>query len=443
MRCLKASFLFAAILLASVAHAKPFNWNLPPGFPTPKVSTENPPSNEKVTLGRFLFYDTRMSGNLTQSCASCHRQDLAFTDGLPHGVGSTGEIHPRGSMSLANVAYGASLAWANPLLTTLEKQVLLPMFGEHPVELGLAGREDELLDRLRADPRYVRLFADAFPGGADPINLGNLVAALTTFVRTLISGNAPYDRYTQGLDDHAISDSAFLGGRLFFSERLECFHCHGPFAFAVSVTFEGKEFDETSFQNNGLFNIGGTGAYPPDNQGIFSITNIPSDMGSFKAPTLRNIMKTAPYMHDGSLATIDDVIDHYAAGGHNITEGPYAGDGRASPFKSGFVRGFTLSNDERQNLLDFLATLTDDEFLTNPAFGDPFAPGQCAGNCNGDADVTVDEIINAVRIALGEATLADCVGADANGDGDVTIDELLLAVNRALGACPPPPTPTP
>ena len=420
---------------ASRARGIDYTWNLPVGFPTPKVPHGNPMTVEKVALGRFLFYDTRLSGNQTYACATCHKQDLAFTDGLPQAIGSTGQMHPRGSMSLTNAGYASALAWANPLLVSLEKQVLVPMFGETPVELGLAGLDQELFDRLAADARYRRLFGDAFPSDTDPINLANIVQGLTSFVRTLISGNSPYDRYINGLDDHALSDSAVNGAKLFFSERLECFHCHGGFALSTDVTFDGKQFDDTSFQNNGLYNIGGTGAYPPDNTGIYAITDVPEDMGSFKAPTLRNIALTAPYMHDGSIATLDGVLDQYAAGGRTITDGPYAGDGSKNPYKSGFVRGFTLTNQERQDVLNFLLSLTDEEFISNATFSDPFTAQLCPGDCNGDDAVTINDIIGGVNVALGGAPLAVCLAADGNGDGAVTVDELLAAVNRALSGC--------
>jgi len=413
-----------------------YAWNLPLGFPAPKVPDDNPISREKVELGRFIFYDTRLSGNETQSCSSCHQQALAFSDGLPVGIGSTGQMHPRNSMSLTNAGYGATLAWANPLLTHLEKQVLLPMFGETPVELGLSGKEVELLARFNADARYRRMFADAFSQETDPISVNTIVQALTSFVRTLISGNAPYDRYINGLDDNALSPSAQNGGKLFFTERFECFHCHGGFNFSDSVTFAGNQFDETPFHNNGLYNIDGMGGYPPNNTGIFGITHVPADMGSFKAPTLRNIELTAPYMHDGSIATLDGVLDHYAASGRTITDGPYAGDGSKNPFKSGFIRGFQLTTQERQDVLNFLKSLTDPEFVTNPHFSDPFTTQYCAGDCNMDRSVTIDELIAGVNIALGTSPLAVCVVADTDGDGFVSVNELISAVNRALGGCP-------
>jgi cytochrome c peroxidase len=309
------------------------------------------------------------------------------------------------------------------------------MFGEFPVELGLAGMETELLERLRADGRYQRLFADAFPAFDDPFTLGNLVQGLTSFVRSLISGNSPYDRFVQGLDDNALSPSAIRGGRLFFTERLECFHCHGGFNFADSVDHQNKPIPEVFFHNNALYDLDGHGAYPPDNTGIFAITAVPEDMGSFKAPTLRNIELTAPYMHDGSIATLDEVLDHYAAGGRRITEGPYAGDGSTNPFKSGFIRGFTLSAPEREDVLNFLKGLTDMDFVTNPRTSDPFAADVCAGDCNLDGMVTVNEVVTAVNVGLDTATLATCVEADTNADGAVTVDELIDTVNEALDGC--------
>ena len=195
-----------------------FMWDLPPGFPTPVVPPDNRMTNEKVELGRHLFYDERLSGNGTQACASCHRQELAFSDGATVPNGSTGEPHPRNSMALANVAYAATLAWANPLLFALEDQALVPMFGTEPVELGLNGREAELLERLRAVPRYQELFAAAHSGSADPFTLANVVGALASFQRTLLSGNSPYDRYTYHDDETALSDAA-KRGRVLFTPR--------------------------------------------------------------------------------------------------------------------------------------------------------------------------------------------------------------------------------
>ncbi len=349
-------------------------WALPAGFPTPRVPRDNPMTAQKVALGRHLFYDTRLSLEGSASCATCHRQELAFTDGRARGVGVTGEQHPRGAMSLANVAYAATLNWSSPIERTLERQALTPMFGEHPVELGLSGREGELLATLRADADTAARFEAAFPEDSAPVSVHNITRALASFQRTLISGDAPYDRYVRG-ERGAISEAARRGRELFFSERLECFHCHGGFSFADGVDHEGLVFNEPAFHNNGLYNVAGTGDYPLDNSGLYAFTGTPEDRGKFKAPTLRNIAVTAPYMHDGSLATLEEVVDHYAQGGRVITEGPLAGDGRAHPNKSAFVAGFVITDAERAELIAFLESLTDETFLNDPAHGDPFAPG--------------------------------------------------------------------
>ena len=350
-----------------------YDWDLPEGFPEPRVPEDNPMSAEKAELGRFLFYDTRLSGNGTQSCGSCHVQSMAFTDGLARAEGSLGDAHPRGSMSLANVAYQSTLTWANPVVRTLEDQAPLPMFGEDPiVELGLAGREDELLERLRADERYQEMFPAAFPDDPEPISVGNVVKAIASFQRTLVSGSSPYDRYIQG-DTDAMSEEAVRGMELFFSETVECFHCHGGFNFSANVDHSGQVFEEAAFFNNGLYNVDGRGAYPAGNQGLYDHTADPADQGRFKPPTLRNIEVTAPYMHDGSIATLEEVIDHYAAGGRNVTEGEHVGDGRENPNKSLFVSGFDITEQQKQDLLAFLRALTDPAFLEDPRFSDPFA----------------------------------------------------------------------
>jgi cytochrome c peroxidase len=414
---------------------------LPGRYPVPKTPADNPLTREGVALGRFLFYDTRLSGNLTQSCSSCHQQALAFTDGRPLGVGSTGQVHPRNSMSLSSVGYASALAWGNPLLLQLEQQILLPMFGETPVELGLAGKEDELLARLNADPRYRRLFAEAFPPSegmpaSDPITVGNIVRAIASFTRTLISSDSPFDDYYYRFDDSALSPSALHGIDLFFTERLECFHCHGGTFFSASVTFVGKEIDEVQFDNNGLYNIDGQGAFPAHNRGIMEVTGDPRDMGRFKAPTLRNIALTGPYMHDGSMTTLESVlIDQYAHGGRLTTEGPNAGDGSTSPLKSPFVRGFTITDEEKQDILALLDSLTDERFVTNPRYSDPFPAPACAADCDLDEQVNAADVRAAVDTALGVATLAHCVPADADGDGEITVDELVAATRVALGGC--------
>ena len=380
-RVTRASIAAAAAWAFAIVHAAtppplaagtPYVWDLPAGFPTPKTPADNPITVEKVELGRYLFFDRRLSANRTYSCASCHDPARAFTDGRGQAVGATGERHPRGSMSLANVAYSPVLTWANPTQTRLETQALVPMFGETPVELGLSGLEGELMTRLRAEPIYARLFPRAFPADADPFTLADVTRALASFERTIISGRSPYDRYRSGEDEHAISDSAKRGEELFYGEETECFHCHGGFNFTQTVDFVGKEFAEIEFHNTGLYNLDGRGAYPATNQGVLAITNHAGDMGKFKAPTLRNIAVTAPYMHDGSIATLDGVLDHYAAGGRTITDGPFAGIGSANPFKSGFVRGFTLSPQQRADLIAFLTSLTDDAFLHDPRFQDPW-----------------------------------------------------------------------
>ncbi len=328
-------------------------------------------SAAKIELGRHLFYDLRLSLNETQSCASCHEQARAFTDGRAQGKGSTGELHPRSPMALVNVAYAASLNWANPLVRDLEAQALGPLFGESPVELGMAGHEQELLQRLRSDSYYPGAFGEAFGELDGEISVDTITKALASFERTLLSYRSPYDRYLDG-DASALSLSARRGLGLFLSERLECFHCHGGFNLSGSVDHEGNQFDQASFFNNGLYNLDGAGAYPPENEGLFTFSNLARDHGRFKPPTLRNIAKTAPYMHDGSLATLDDVLDHYTRGGTLTSSGAYAGDGRDSPNKSSFVIGFELSGQDRADLLAFLNALTDEALLTDPALANPF-----------------------------------------------------------------------
>ena len=352
-------------------NASDYDWHLPPGFPKPLVPADNPMTEAKFQLGRFLFYDVRLSGNATQSCASCHTQKLAFTDGKVVAVGSTGDKHPRNSQPLANAAYNATLTWANPLLTQIEQQIHIPMFSEFPIELGITGKEQAVLTRFKQDARYPQMFAAAFSNDADAINYKNIVYALASFTRGLLSFNSPYDQQRNG-DATAMSESALRGKRLFFSEDLECHHCHTSFNLTASTKHQNTTFVETPFFNTGLYNLDGKGAYPADNRGALELTNDPADMGRFRPPTLRNVAITSPYMHDGSLKTLDEVIRFYERGGRKISGGPHAGDGRLSPLKNGLVAGFKITDAQRADLIHFLEALTDESFLTNPRFGNPF-----------------------------------------------------------------------
>ena len=357
---------------ATAAPGAGWSWDLPAGFPTPKVPAANPMTPARVALGRYLFYDTRLSGNGRQSCGSCHQQDRAFTDGRARSIGSTGDLHPRSAPSLANVVYNATLTWANPSLVTLEKQMEVPLFAESPVEMGINDHNKaRVVRRLRADARYRRMFAAAFPGQAAPIGLSNVIKAIASFQRTLISGDSRYDRHLAGRAK--LTSAETRGKDLFFGERAECSHCHTSFNLNDQTVYAGKRVVDTPFHNTGLYNVGGTGAFPTPNRGVFELTGRDEDMGAFRAPTLRNVAVTAPYMHDGSIATLKQVVAFYAAGGRDVTSGPDAGDGRLNPHKSPLIDGITLSARDRSDLVAFLKTLTDRRLLTDPALSDPFA----------------------------------------------------------------------
>lgn len=358
--------LLAVLLLGALAGgvrsepaspADTYAWRLPRGVPRPKVPADNPMSEAKVRLGHRLFYDTRLSGNGTFACASCHQQKRAFTDGLAHALGSTGQQHPRSAMSLANVAFNASYGWANARTRTLESQMAVPMFNEHPIEMGMKGNEAAIVGRIAADPTDAAMFRDAFPG--QPIALDTIVKAIASFERTIVSANSPLDRYLYRDDRSALTEQAQRGMKLFFSDRLACARCHTGFNLSGPTVHDGSADVAPTFHNTGLYNVDGRGAYPATDRGLFDSTHVPADMGRFRAPTLRNIAVTAPYMHDGSIATLGEVIGHYASGGLK------------SPVKSPRLKGFEISNAETEDLIAFLNSLTDEEFLSKPELGKP------------------------------------------------------------------------
>jgi cytochrome c peroxidase len=376
LRLVGLSVLAAAAMWGLETHhpAVAYRWELPPGFPTPRVPPDNPMSKEKVRLGRYLFYDQRLSVNGTQSCASCHRQDLAFTDGRATAIGATGQAHSRSAMSLVNVAYSSVLTWSDPNMRLLEKQALVPMLSDHPEELGLHGREDSVLAVFRADPMYQGLFPEAFPETAkDPITLGNVAKAIAAFERTIISARSPWDRFHYSGDAGAISESAKRGEVLYFSDVLAgCYRCHGGFNFSDATDYVGNTRAPAEFHNTGLYNLPGALSYPSPNLGIYAQTKRPADVGKFKTPTLRNVELTAPYMHDGSIKTLDEVLDHYVAGGRTIESGPLAGLGHDNPHKDPRVSGIHLTKQQRDDLLSFLRSLTDAEVIRDPRFSNPW-----------------------------------------------------------------------
>lgn len=363
-------FLALSSLLFSCDNAKSitssYKWPIIEGFPKPQVPDSNPMTVEKIALGKTLFFDKNLSANKQQSCENCHQQKYAFAEPLTISIGSTGEVHRRNAPALVNIAYNKTLTWAHDGITSLERQILLPMFDESPIELGITGHEDEVIERFKSEA-YQQAFHLAFP--KEPISFELIVKALASYVRSLISLNSPFDKYAYLGDDNAISAAAIRGMNLFFSERLECHHCHGGFNFTQSTTHEQQLIDRRPFHNTGLYNVEVKPkqyGYPATDIGLAEVSTLAKDNGRFRAPTLRNISHSAPYMHDGSVATLAEVIDIYAAGGRNIESGPLKGDGRTNSMKSQFIKGFVLTAEEKKDLLAFLESLTDMNFLTSP-----------------------------------------------------------------------------
>lgn len=313
-------------------------WHLPAQFPPPPLADGIPVDADRVALGRHLFYDQRLSTNEHQSCASCHQQARAFTDGRPHAIGSTGMQHTHNTLSLLNVGYLPTYTWADPSMTTLERQLTIPLFGTHPIELGLTDQSDVVLERFRVDPTYQRLFVAAYGDATTSVRWETIIAALAAFTRTLVSGNAAYDRYLYQGDTHALSVQAQRGMHLFFSNELGCANCHTDIARPGHP--QPPRFDLLSFQDTGM-----------------------PDAGPFRVPPLRNVAVTAPYMHDGSLTTLDAVLRFYEAGG---------GTGRARSTKNSLVNGFVLSDAERLSVIAFLQSLTDEDALHDPRYSNPF-----------------------------------------------------------------------
>lgn len=372
LAAIMAGALVGAMAMAgATAGAADWDWALPAHFPEPAVPADNPMSAAKVTLGRHLFYDRRLSGNGTLACAGCHLQALAFTDGRARSPGATGEATQRNAPGLANAAWNATFNWANPALTALEQQIVIPLFAEHPVEMGLTdANRGEILDRLGREPVYPPLFGAAFPDDGQPLTMANTIKALAAFVRAIVSADSRFDRHLQGRA--AFTAAEQRGMELFFGEKAECHHCHGSFNFNDQVVRRNSRLLELAFHNNGLYDVDGRGAYPARDRGLFDQTGRPEDMGGFRAPSLRNVALTAPYMHDGSVATLAAVIDQYARGGRLTEAGPDRGDGRLNPHRSSLIGSIALDDQDKHDLLAFLAALTDETLPSDPRLADPW-----------------------------------------------------------------------
>lgn len=300
-----------------------FAWGLPPGVAPPPVPAGNPMSAVKVALGRRLFYDADLSLDGTLSCATCHEQHRAFADGTRTHPGVHGDPGLRNVMGLANVGYFPLLTFAEPKHTSLEVQMLTPLAGDRPVEMGMAGMGAALAERLGGDACYPRLFEAAFPGEPGGITQDKVVRAVSSFQRTLISLDAPYDRYRRG-EATALSRRAKRGMDLFFGEDLNCAGCHAaPF------------FTDTAYHQIGRV---GDGA----DRGVAEATGRTEDEGLFRTPSLRNATLTGPYGHDGQVATLETAVR-----GH-------------------FGFGSRIGRSQTRDLVAFIGALTDQGFVTDP-----------------------------------------------------------------------------
>ncbi len=312
----------------------------PPGFPAGPVTLTAPPDNilteERARLGKRLFFDPRLSRTGLVSCSSCHDQAHAFSDPRPVSLGVDGRAGTRNAPALVNLAWGTSFFW-DGRAPTLEDQAGQPI--QNPVEMD--STLEDAVKRVAAEPSYVDAFRSAYGAGADTaagsINEMTLRQALASFVRTLVSGDSPYDRFLAG-EASALDAPEQRGESLFFSERTGCFHCHPR----GTLTNAG-------FFNDGSYTAGG-------DTGRQMITGRTGDLGKFKVPGLRNVAVSAPYMHDGSLATLADVLAQYDRGG------------RGHPSTDPQIAPLGLTDDERADLLAFLGALTDVEFLDDPRF---------------------------------------------------------------------------
>lgn len=309
----------------------------------PVIPFDNPQTVEGVTLGRKLFYDPILSGNNTQSCANCHAPENAFTDSDQFSDGIDGLLGNRNSMPLFNMAwnYNEKFFWDGRSFS-LEQQALAPV--KDPIEMH--NTWTNAMSSLQNHTEYPNLFFEAF--GTTTIDSTLVTKALAQFERTLISGNSRFDKHLLG--ELTLTASELNGFNIFMDEtKGDCFHCHG--------NANNPLWTDNIFHNNGLDAV-------ITDIGLGAVTGDPAGNGKFKSPSLRNLKFTAPYMHDGRFATLDDVINHYSEGLQNSpTIDPL--------MKAVNDGGVHITDDEKTDLKAFLLSLSDDEFINNPDFQNP------------------------------------------------------------------------
>lgn len=340
---------------------------LPPFFrDSIYLNAENLYSDGKAELGRYLFYDRRLSFNKTKSCASCHDQKFSFTDGYRRSVGATGDLHQRNSSPLINIVYREYLTASDSSLHYPEQQINNPLFHDAPIELGWKGHEEEILDRINSDQFYKKRFKEIFGTGDETVNKKNIEYCLASFVKSIFSSNSRFDKYFYQ-KQNVLSVAEKKGMQLFFSVKLNCSSCH-------SGNNLDKPVDENTspYFNTGLYNVNDAGDYPGYDKGLYEVTENRNDIGKYRVPTLRNLAFTAPYYHDGSAATLEEVMRNYENGGRIITNGVLKGNGAMNPYKSNLIKGFSLTDEERKDLISFLLCISDSSVLTNKNYGNPF-----------------------------------------------------------------------
>ncbi len=330
------------------------------------TSRFNQIDSNQIQLGRFLFYDTRLSSNNTKSCGTCHNPVFAFTDGYKRSLGIYADVLQRNTTALFNLKEQKYLTFADSNIKTLLRQIENPLFNEHPLEMGVKGNEVEILNRIKQQALYQKLFQKA---DLD-LSWQSIKLSITRFVSTLTSYQSPYDFYLKG-DLSVYNESQLKGMQLFFSDSLNCSKCHGGINFSTPKVFSAPDKIEYFF-NTGLYNVGDKNEYPKYDQGLLQYTHNQLDMGKFRVPSLRNLIYTKPYYHDGSEENLKGVILNYENGGRQISNGEYKGDGRKNKYKSELIKGFKLSDYERISLIKFLESLSDPNFIQNPKYQDPF-----------------------------------------------------------------------
>lgn len=332
-----------------------------------EIQEDNQIDSCMIKLGHFLFFENNLSLNGSKSCASCHHPNFAFTDSYRRSFGMLTERTLRNSPGLINIAENKYFSYSDTAITSLESQILHPLFSTTPVEIGAIRTDLTIPKKILSDTTYQRFISECTLKWDENNFWDMVINSISSYVKTLNSYHSKYDQFLAQKNDSLLSNDELEGMRIFYSDKTNCGKCHSGINFTINSDASSSWQDV--FRNNGLYPPLAVTQKAQLDEGMTLHTRNDKDRMRFKIPSLRNLLFTAPYYHDGSAESLLEVIDNYAAGGNR----EYVNNHYKSIEKDPLINGFELSEEDKRKLISFLYTLTDSSILENKKFQSPHA----------------------------------------------------------------------